>query len=235
MIAVSRVISVISGKGGVGKTTLVSNLAVALSRMGRKVTVIDANITGANLSVHLGLVQYDKSINDVLGNDSDISDVIYTHPSGFNVVPASLNRLDGDMSRLKGIISHFVGVDDYIIIDAAAGVEGEVRSAVECSDSVILVTTPEITAISNVALASELCAEMSKNILGVVVNQVHGDSFEVKPEQIGTFLGTPVIAKIDDHKHVRESVAVGVPVVGYSPKCQPSKAIFGLAEKITEF
>ncbi|MBW6451570.1 MAG: P-loop NTPase [DPANN group archaeon] len=231
----SRVISVISGKGGVGKTTLVSNLVVALSHLDKRVAVIDANITGANLSVHLGLVQYDNSLNDVLDGSIDLSGAMYRHGSGVDIIPASLTRLDGDMSGFKNVISNLVGYYDYVIIDVAAGIESEVYAAVSCSDAVMLVTTPELTAVSNVALALRLCHNMSKTVLGVVINQIHGDSFEIKSDAIGSFLDVPIIARIEDHKHVRESIAVGMPVVDYSPLSQPAKVISDIAQNLIEY
>ncbi|MCK5452598.1 MAG: AAA family ATPase, partial [Candidatus Aenigmarchaeota archaeon] len=90
----TEIISVVSGKGGVGKTTLVSNLAVALTKLGGKVLVIDGNVSGANLGIHLGVPSvYPVSLNDVLHKDAFITQAIYRHASGFNIIPASLNAL----------------------------------------------------------------------------------------------------------------------------------------------
>ena len=76
----TEIISIISGKGGVGKTTLVSNLAVSLTKTNAKVLVIDGNVTGANLGIHLGVPSvYPVSLNDVLNKNAFITQAIYRH------------------------------------------------------------------------------------------------------------------------------------------------------------
>src|SRR4030042_6303031 len=124
----TRLIVITSGKGGVGKTTLTSNLAAALTDFGQKVTVIDGNLTTPNLGLHLGLHLPKKTLHDVLRGDTRLKDAIYPHTYGFDVIPASLgiNDLKGvDVTRLPEVTFSLLGRSDYVIIDSAAGLGKE--------------------------------------------------------------------------------------------------------------
>ena len=91
----TRILSVVSGKGGVGKTTLVSNISASLVKAGKNVLVIDGNVTGSNLHIHLGIEATDNMItlNDVLEDKAFITQAIYRHPLGFSIIPASLSLI----------------------------------------------------------------------------------------------------------------------------------------------
>jgi len=225
----TRIIAVISGKGGVGKTTLVSNLGAALAKRGRKVTVIDGNVTGANLGLHLGLPAVSPvSINDVIKNDAFITQAIYRHPGGFNVVPAALREL----SYFGGIKKHMkplLGANDFILIDAAAGTDSEVEAAVESSDAVIIVTNPEHPAIVNALAAKKLAQTKGKDILGIVLNKVMGESHELTKQSVESITELPVLAVLHDQRSVREAIAKRRPVVLHAPKNKTSKEIMRLA------
>lgn len=81
----TRIISVLSGKGGVGKTTLVSNLGASLVKRGKNVIIIDGNVTAPNLSLHLGIPFYPITLHDVLKNKVPIESAIFHHESGLKL------------------------------------------------------------------------------------------------------------------------------------------------------
>ncbi|UCD07328.1 MAG: AAA family ATPase, partial [Candidatus Aenigmatarchaeota archaeon] len=87
----TRVICVASGKGGVGKTTVVSNLSAALAALGKSVIAIDGNLTTSNLGLHLGISMYPITLQDVLRGRANIRDAVYHHQDGFKVVPADVS------------------------------------------------------------------------------------------------------------------------------------------------
>ncbi len=221
----TQIISVISGKGGVGKTTLVSNLSVALAELGKNVLVIDGNVSGPNLGLHLGVpVAYPVTLNQVLKGEAFPTQAIYRHPSGFNVIPASLVDIDASPSKLKRVIRDMVGYYDYILIDAGVGANEEVKAAIDASDKVIIVTNPELPALTNAALAARLARESGREILGVVVNRWTGQKYEVPIEDIIEFLELPILGIVPEHKKVRECISAGTPVVEHKPwnKCSHS-------------
>src|SRR4030042_2598470 len=87
----TRIITIASGKGGVGKTTLVSNLAAALAGFKKSVIAVDGNLTTANLGIHLGIPLYPVTLQDVLNGKARLKDALYYHDSGFRVLPADVS------------------------------------------------------------------------------------------------------------------------------------------------
>ncbi|MCK5042449.1 MAG: cell division ATPase MinD [Candidatus Aenigmarchaeota archaeon] len=230
----TEIISVVSGKGGVGKTTLVSNLAVALTKLGGKVLVIDGNVSGANLGIHLGVPSvYPVSLNDVLHKDAFITQAIYRHASGFNIIPASLNALGANSQRLKHVMYDILGDYDAILIDASAGVNKEMKSALEASDSCIIITNPELPALSNALLAKKEAQKLNIPIKGIVINKSTGQKYEVNDKDVIDFLELPVLGKIKDHRKVRESIAIGKPILEHRPHNTSSYGIRTIAHKIS--
>lgn len=219
----TEVVAVISGKGGVGKTLVVSNLAVALTGLGRKVLVIDGNVTGPNLGLHLGVRDLSPvSLNDVLRHETFVTQAVYRHPSGFSLIPASLAELGADMAGFKHLFYELLGDYDFILVDAAAGVGGEVEAAVEAADKILLITSPELPSVANTALAKKLAELHGKPIAGVAVNMVRGERHELKAGDIEDFLRLPIVSRIPEHPRVREAIAMGRPVLEHKPRSASS-------------
>src|SRR4030042_955156 len=143
----TRVITIGSGKGGVGKTTLVSTLAAALAGFKKSVIAVDGNLTTANLGIHLGIPLYPVTLQDVLNGKAKLNDALYYHPAGFTVLPAdiSLRKLRlADSRELVDVFYKLVGSCDFILVDSAAGLGKEALSALEAADETIIVTNPEL-------------------------------------------------------------------------------------------
>lgn len=229
----TRIISIISGKGGVGKTTLTSNLGAALSKKGKSVTVIDGNVTGANLGMHLGLPSVvPVSLNDVLKKDAFITHAIYKHPCGFSVIPASLDELALSFGGLNKHLKPLLGANDFILIDSAAGIDREVEAAIDASDAVLIVTNPEHPAVAGAIAAKNLAKKKGKEVLGIVVNKVMREGHELTERSIESMTGLNVLATIHEHRKVREAIASRAPVVLHSPNNRASRAVVRLASRI---
>src|SRR3990167_1133601 len=130
----SKLITITSGKGGVGKTTTSINLAAALNSFGKNVIIVDANLTTPNVGLHLGAPIVPISLNHVLLGKADISDAIYEHESGTKIVPSSLSvrelsRLNH--SKLKDVGKKLRKLADFVIYDSAAGLGVEAIAAIE--------------------------------------------------------------------------------------------------------
>lgn len=228
----TRVISVVSGKGGVGKTTMTSNLAVSLSQKGEEVLIIDGNFSGANLAQHFGIGFSDVTLNDVLNGDAYITQAVAKHPEGVSVIPASILEFSANADSLKHSIVEFLGDKDFVFIDAAAGIGDEVEAAIEASDEVLLVSEPELPALTNCLGAKKLAEQMNREVLGLVVNGVRNERSEVSREDIEDLMETQVIGAVPDHKHVREAIALREPVVAYKPGSRASMAIEDVAHRV---
>lgn len=228
----TRIISVISGKGGTGKTTVASNLGKALSDIGEKVLLIDANLSGANLSQHFGVNSPNVTLNNVLEGEAFITQAMY-RTEGLSIIPASILDFKRSPVKLKYLLYEYIGDKDFILIDAAAGLNREVEAAIEASDEVLIVTEPQMTSITNSIGALELSNEMDKRLAGVVINNKRRESSELSKEDVENVLGLEVIGEIPEHKRVRESIVMNEPVVSYSPASKPAKEIKDIAYRIS--
>lgn len=228
----TRVISVVSGKGGTGKTTVTSNLGVSLSQQGEDVLVIDGNFSGANVAQHFGLGFQDVSLNEVLDGQAYITQAVAKHPAGVEVLPASVLDFNADAENLKHTLVDFLGEKDFVLIDAAAGVGEEVEAAIEASDEVLLVSKPELPALTNTLGAKKLAEQLERDVVGLVLNQVRGERSEVEEEDVVDLVGEDIIGEIPDHEHVREGIALREPVTSYKPNSRASKAIEDIAYRM---
>ncbi len=228
----TRVISVISGKGGVGKTTVTCNLGVKLSQMGEEVLIIDGNFSGANVSQHFGIGFQDVSLNQVLEGEAYITQAVAKHPAGVSVLPASILDFDANSENLKHSLVEFLGDKDFVFIDAAAGVGDEVESAIEASDEVLLVSEPELPSLTNCIGAKKMAEQLDRDILGMVLNGVRGEANEVGLAEAENLVEVPVIGQINDHEHVRESIALREPVTSVRPESKVSRQIEDLAHRM---
>ncbi len=234
-----RIISVVSGKGGVGKTTLVANLGAYLSSIGKDVLIVDGNLSGANLGLHLDLPdEYPFSLNRVIKGEIQPSQAIYKHFLGFDILPASITDMHINPRRFKSILKNlFKNLSkrrDFIIIDSAPGITHEALVSIESSDEVILVTSPEMPSIVDILRSKKLAEGKKKKIVGVVVNRTNREDFEVDSQHVEDILDLPVIANIPEHKKVRESIAMKKPVVTHSPDSRASIEMKRLAHFLLE-
>ncbi|MEM7825372.1 MAG: cell division ATPase MinD [Candidatus Aenigmatarchaeota archaeon] len=231
-----RVIGIISGKGGVGKTTLTANLGASLAHFFNKnVTVIDCNITTSHLSLYLGIHFCPTSLNKVLRNEISIEEAIYKHYSGANIVPASLSwkDLEGvDVIQIKESIKKLFDKTDIILLDAAPGLGREAIAAIRACDEVIFVTTPYVPCVMDVVRSLEVVNEIGVKPLGIVLNMVSNERYEMKKQEIEQLTGLPVIASIPSDKNVLKSLALRTPVVLFNKKSKASKEIIKFAGNI---
>ena len=151
----SRVMAIASGKGGVGKTNVVAGLAMTLAQMGQRVVVLDADFGLANLDILLGLTpQY--TLEHVLRGEQLMEDILLDGPFGIKIIPASsgiqeLTRLDAAAElRLVQGLQRISQSNDWLLIDTAAGIHDSVIKLLMAAQEVLLVTTPEPTALVDV-------------------------------------------------------------------------------------
>lgn len=228
----TRVISVVSGKGGVGKTTVTSNLGVSLADQGHDVLLIDGNFTGANMAQHFGLGFQEVSLNDVLSGDAYITQAVSKHPSGVSILPASILEFSADAESLKHTLVEFLGDKDFVLIDAGAGTNEEVEYAIEASDEVLLVSEPELPSLTNCLGAKKLAEQLDREVLGLVLNSIREEKSEVDEEDVRNLVETDIIGRIPDHRHVREGIALREPVVQYKPNSEVSHSVKDVAHRI---
>jgi len=232
---VTRVINIVSGKGGVGKTTLTSNLAYVLSELGQDVVAIDANLTTPHLGLHLGLPLVQNTLTDVLRGDIGLRNAMYSHPLGFKVVPASMNVNDlkgVDIGKLTGVTLNLIGKTDYVLTDCAPGLGRESISAIESAIETLIITTPELPSVADALKTARIAESTGKQVLGVVVNRVRGKWHELTKKEIEEMVGVPVLVEIPEDRNVSRSIAVKTPLVNYNPNSPASMEIKRLAHAL---
>jgi septum site-determining protein MinD len=224
-----KVIAVISGKGGAGKTTFTSNVGLALKRMGKEVTVLDGDMSNSNLGLQLGFFQFPLGLQDALKGNISMHKAMYTHPSGLNVIPSSISmkyvRKGSNPKRLRRLVGDLRGV---VLMDSPPGIGPDVEAMIKACDDVVVVTNPEIPSATDCLKAIQLSRELGKEPLGVVLNRT-GDRYELRPEEVESMCGLRVLGSVPDDKAVKKSIFNRNPVVHDSPYSRSSMAFQEIA------
>lgn len=172
----TRVITITSGKGGVGKTNFVINLSIALSKLGKKVYILDADLGLANADVVLGIVPR-YTLQDVVQKRKTLAEIAVTGPAGVTLLPggsglAELADLaDAEREALIKELLQLEGLADIMLIDTGAGLSRTVLSFVAAADEMFVVTTPEPTAIRDAYGVIKVAAQQySQKKISLVVN-----------------------------------------------------------------
>ncbi len=232
-----KLIVISSGKGGVGKTTTSVNLSAALAKQGKNVILVDGNLTTPNVGLHLGLTKFPITLNDVLKGEASLTDSIYLHPLGFKLVPGSLSvRSFSEINsrKLKKIFNDLKDMCDYVIVDSAAGLGNESISVLKNADEVIIVTNPELPAVTDAFKIVTLAKEIGIPVKGVVLNKVRKDNFDLGFRAIESLLETPITSVIGDEKVMREALYRKKPVIHIKPKSNVARQYHHLARRVHE-
>ncbi len=177
----TRVYSITSGKGGVGKTAVTANTAVALSKMGKKVLILDADLGLANIDVVFGLAPK-YNLNHFFAGEQELSAILVEGPSGVKILPAgsgvqNFTRLDSlQKQRLLEGLDLMHNDFDFVLIDTEAGISENVTYFNTAAQEILVVTTPDPTAITDAyALMKLLSTQYHEKRFNLVVNQVQND------------------------------------------------------------
>ncbi|SNB47042.1 MinD/ParA family protein [Geobacter sp. DSM 9736] len=182
-----RVISVTSGKGGVGKSNVVANLAISLAKTGKKVLIIDADLGVGNIDVLLGLTPT-ATLNHVLSGEMRLDEVIVSGPGGIKLVPAGsgiqeyTNLGQHERLRLLNELDRLEENLDVVIIDTEAGISENVTYFNTAAQEIVMVVSPDPTSITDVYVLIKLLAtRYNENRFKILVNMVHdsNDALEV--------------------------------------------------------
>lgn len=210
-----KIIGIVSGKGGVGKTTTTTNLGIALQKLGKKVCVFDANITTSNLGLHLGITDYPVTSHELL-KSKKFGDSVFMHRSGMRIIPGSLSLDDAkalNISNLKHVLSSLSKKYDFILVDGAPGIDREALSVVDASDEVIIVTNPEMPAITDAIKIIEVAKGIKAKVRGVVVNKRRNRDYELSSKEIESATGVPILGNVPEDENVIRSISEKNPVV----------------------
>ncbi len=231
----AKLITITSGKGGVGKTTTAINIGAALNAFGKEVIILDANLTTPNIGLHLGAPIVPISLNHVLLGKARIADAIYEHESGTKIIPSSLSvrelkRLNH--GKLKEVGKKLRKMADYIIYDCAAGLGEEAIAAIESADEVVIVTNPEIPAVTDALKTSKVVEELGKEVRGVIVTRVRGTKLEMPIGNVRDMLELPILGVIPEDLSVQKSLVLKDALVHTHPRSKAAKAYRLIAARL---
>lgn len=174
----ARIMALTSGKGGVGKTFLSANLAAGLARRGKRVLVLDADLSLANLDVVLNL-QPKITLHDVFTGKVALEDAILPAPGGFSVLLAGSGmveyaRLTPEVrEQLQRIVDTLAPHFDHVLLDTGAGISDVVLHVVSMADDVLVLATPEPTSMTDAyATIKVLVSQQQRSHIGLVINQI---------------------------------------------------------------
>lgn len=237
----ARVITITSGKGGVGKTTTTANVAVALALLGKRVVCMDADIGLRNLDVVLGLenrIVYD--IVDVIEGRCKLRQALIKDKrlAELYLLPASQKR---DKSAVKPediikVVNELRNDHDFILIDSAAGIEEGFRTAIAPADEVVIVTNPEVSAVRDADRIVGLVEAAEKGPARLIVNRLkpelvqRGDALDTS--DVLDILAIDLIGIVPEDEAVLISTNRGLPAA-LDDKSRAGLSFRNIARRLT--
>jgi len=241
-------IAVTSGKGGVGKTTLTVNLAIALAHLDARVGILDGDFGLGNVDVMLGLTPI-SHIGAVLTGEKALGDIGATAVAGVRVFPAgngirSLTALPGGhWDRLRAGIADLSATLDYLIVDTGPGIGDTALTIANATDRALVVTTCEPTALVDAyAMTKLLMAGVPRREIGLVVNMARDASEGLLVARqlsnaVQQFLGASIryYGHIERDMHVSDSVQAQRPLMSSEIDTPAAESYRRLARRIVQF
>jgi flagellar biosynthesis protein FlhG len=241
-----RVVTISSGKGGVGKTNIAINLAIALSEIGKKTIVMDADLGLANVNVILGIIPK-FNLYHVLKKQKSMRDIIVDTPFGIQIVAGAsgfsqlANLSEEDRGEFVNSLKS-LAYADYIIIDTGAGVSPNVLTFLRVADEALIVTTPEPTAITDAyGIIKSISTEVNGPSIKLVVNRVSSvlEGKKVADRVIsiaGQFLNIKVanLGFIFEDPVVQRAVVKQDPFVKSAPNSKASQSVKHLMSRLAK-
>jgi len=220
-----KIITVTSGKGGVGKTNLSVNLAVLLSKLKKKVLLFDADIHLGNIDLFLGIrTQY--TIADVVAGKKTLKEIIVTGPENIDVLPASsavtemIEMGDEVIKKMGFVFSRYENNYDYIVVDSGAGINNQVLPFVLGADKVVVLVTKDPASIADAYGMIKIIKKYHKTLpIALVVNMVQntteGKSLYKKMDlMVNRFLGGNIFygGCIQEDVRIKDSIRTQIPL-----------------------
>ena len=241
-----KILTIASGKGGVGKTNLAVNLALALNNLQKKCLVIDGDLGLANVNVILGIVPKYNLYNVLKGN-KDLKEIILRTPYGINIIAGAsgfhqLANLENNQRQKIVDDIDDLRQYDYIIIDTGAGVSDNVLYFLKLADEILIITTPEPTSITDAyGIIKSIANSMETNIdsIQLIINRVKNseEASRVADRIISISMQflkvkTSYMGYIMEDNLLQKSVMKQRPVVHYAPGSNSAECIDDISRRL---
>jgi septum site-determining protein MinD len=232
----TRFVALVSGKGGVGKTTSTLNIGQSLVTLGSKVILLDANIVTPNLAIQLGFVKPEGTVNKFLRKEKSLKEVTYLHESGISIIPASPSYNEfqkTDPQNLTEIFEHLDDTVDFVLVDAPSGLGYEISQVLKNTDEVIIIVNPNLSSVMDALKTIRLAKENNNIIGGVLLNMSNGGRYELKKIEIEEILNQPILANVKYTRKMRKALHKKLPLHYLYPRSSAAKEFRKVAEHLT--
>ncbi len=240
-------VTVASGKGGVGKSTISLNLAIALAQRKRRVILLDGDLGLGNINVMLG-VRPEKDLANVIDGDCSIEDAIIKGPWGISILPAGSGYEDmADLGeegrgRLLSALKLLPKYSDALVIDSGAGIGASVLSLALAADVILVVVTPDVASLTDAySLVKVISRHSDSGRFEAVINRAHsvqaGEEITAKLRSVAKkFLNREIIGLgiIPEDSNVQKALMNRKPLLQAFPKSPASTEIRSIADLLTK-
>lgn len=210
----TKYVGIASGKGGVGKTTVSINLAMALNNLGYNTILLDANLSTPHIAMHLGAPLVPITLHDVLNGKNNLTEATYQHPSGLKIVPASisLDELDELNPRKLSNLLFDQELGDLTVIDMAAGLTGDVTPIFSMLDELLVVTNADMPSVTEALKTIKLAEKNHVEVKGIILNKSTNKNL-ISIKNIESILGKNIISVIPEDNQIKNSLKMNHPLV----------------------
>lgn len=223
-------LSIISGKGGVGKTFLSINLSLAMAQFGRKILLVDGNVEQPNVGLGLNVDFVENSIHDYLAGKKTHEDIISSYHSidviYGDVDPKALHGVD--TQRFRELLKSLRDRYDVIVVDTPPGFCDTLLAPFYEVENSIVVVTPNILSVVDAMRAKVISNRLKSRILGIVVNNITREKY-ITNESIEFAMNSKVLVEIPYDERIIDTMATGEPLLIKYPKSRASVKIMELA------
>ena len=213
----------LAGKGGVGKSTIALNLALAMTHAGASTILLDTNITSPSMSQLLGSTHLPHTIQEVLANKCTPQQALYQHPTGLRFVPASIaaEHAHTQLTRLPALLRHYQTQAQTLILDGPAGFGTDAQTVLGNATNNLIVVTPDRLSITEGLRLRHACP----NVRGMIVNKTTTETLSEK------FLLAPILATLPEEHMLQHAARLGQPFNHISPATLFATQIAALAQQ----
>ncbi len=232
----TKFIALVSGKGGVGKTTCTLNLGQALTDLGQQVVVLDANLVTPNIAIQLGLMNPDGTVNKFLRGQKNLKEITYLHESGLSIIPASPSYTEfqkTNVQNLTEIFEHLDNTVEFVLVDAPSGLGYEIQQVLKNCDEALIVVNPNLSSVIDALKTVEIAKSNNNTIAGVILNMTNRGRHELRPEEVEQYLGYPILGNIRLDKKIRKSVYRQMPLNYIYPRSRTARQFRAIAEHLS--
>ncbi|MEK6904832.1 MAG: P-loop NTPase [Nanoarchaeota archaeon] len=231
----TKFIALVSGKGGVGKTTCTLNVGQSLAKLGKDVVLLDANIVTPNLAIHLGHMNPEGTLNKFLRKEKSLKEIMYLHESGISLIPSSPSLSEYQRTnpqKLHKVFDLLKNAADFVLVDAPSGLGYDLLQILKNTDEVVIVTNPNLSSVMDALKTIQLAKENNNIISGIILNMSNGGKDELLPKEVESILEHPILANIKYHRKVRKAAHRQMPLTYLYPRSKPAREFMKVAQHL---